>query len=580
MPAVFRQTATIAAIASLLLATAARGAEKPPAAQPANPPAAKPGELQSPTQRGQVHVFGLSFPVNSGLVSRKMDQSPDFAVCLAAQPANAAIPLDVLWEKLAQREAGPAYAAARQMIERGDESATFLAARLAGGAMLSRRVPYENPRDLQIHRAAYVLECIGTAAAQKAPRKITYAPVAATKLYLDKRRLDALGDLIPSGAVFRWGTERFAVDEMHQGQFAISNDGKLAATGPGSRNFRVAVQVAGGAVVPVNNGASSIQIWNTTTGRVTWEVPCGIDARYPSPMIFTPDGKHLLYQRNGQIIVTVAATGPIVQQWPTHLEPLTAMAISADGATLYTGHSDGSMNIFKFPSGEKLGGKQIPARSSPAFKPALQKWWRSTISTARHSIRACGNVKKRDWAAKRPKVESGASVTISPDAKTYAVVKMGSPIELRNLANDEVVKKLDWTPRRTIRPRVGRGGTRSAGSTVEFLDSQHLLLNIWPEPAQVLALATGKIVWRSETASNNAAPVAVSANGRFLIGTQRNQLQIIDLTDGSDLIRACTVKAEDPHLVMSEDGGTTLALREGRVCQFDPFTLEPLGRSR
>ena len=40
------------------------------------------GELQSPTQRGQVHVFGPSFPVDSVLVSRRMDQSPDFAVLL------------------------------------------------------------------------------------------------------------------------------------------------------------------------------------------------------------------------------------------------------------------------------------------------------------------------------------------------------------------------------------------------------------------------------------------------------------------------------------------------------------------
>ena len=36
------------------------------------------GDLQSPTRRGQVHVFGQRFPIRLGSSSRKMDQSPDF----------------------------------------------------------------------------------------------------------------------------------------------------------------------------------------------------------------------------------------------------------------------------------------------------------------------------------------------------------------------------------------------------------------------------------------------------------------------------------------------------------------------
>ena len=44
--------------------------------------ARSPGELQSPTQRGQVHVFGQRSPANSIHLRRKMDQTPDFAVLL------------------------------------------------------------------------------------------------------------------------------------------------------------------------------------------------------------------------------------------------------------------------------------------------------------------------------------------------------------------------------------------------------------------------------------------------------------------------------------------------------------------
>ena len=40
------------------------------------------GQLQCPTPRGQVHVFGQRFSLKATRFDRKMDQTPDFAVVL------------------------------------------------------------------------------------------------------------------------------------------------------------------------------------------------------------------------------------------------------------------------------------------------------------------------------------------------------------------------------------------------------------------------------------------------------------------------------------------------------------------
>ena len=114
--------------------------------------------------------------------------------------------LDCLWEKLAERDAAPAYRAAQQMIERGDETAAFLAERIQGKVRLSRRLPYADPRNLQMHRVAYVPDCLGTAAAQRLRARISYLPVGAGALYQEKRRLNGFGEPLPPGAVLQWGT--------------------------------------------------------------------------------------------------------------------------------------------------------------------------------------------------------------------------------------------------------------------------------------------------------------------------------------------------------------------------------------
>src|SRR5205823_1565699 len=131
----------------------------------------------------------------------------------------------------------------------------------------------------------------------------------------------------------RGGTERFLVEPQHIGHVAISNDGKTAATGPGSREPRD------------DRPADSdvfIRIWNTETGRVTREIPVEVGQPSGPPMVYAPDGKHLVYPTSGRMVVADVETGKSVHQWPLPgIAAVTALAIASDGKTLYTGHADG-----------------------------------------------------------------------------------------------------------------------------------------------------------------------------------------------------------------------------------------------
>ena len=92
---------------------------------------------------------------------------------------------------------------------------------------------------------------------------------------------------------------------------------------------------------------------------MTREVPVPDEDRDGWPLVFTPDNKGLVYQSDGRIMMADVATGANTHQWPVNLAPVTAMALSGDGQTLYTGHQDGSFNIFTFPGGEKIGGSRV-----------------------------------------------------------------------------------------------------------------------------------------------------------------------------------------------------------------------------
>ncbi len=136
------------------------------------------------------------------------------------------------------------------------------------------------------------------------------------------------------------------------------------------------------------------------------------------------------------------------------------------------------------------------------------------------------------------------------------------------MANGEVLKTLDWDP-------MPRFPVRKDITRVEFLDREHILLCFWTQSLKVLSTSSGRTIWDGRY-DGTYGRIASSANGRYLLYNESNRLKIIDLEVCRDLVGAKIAKADDPHFIMSEDGGTVLGMWGNRTWQFDPSTLGPL----
>ena len=88
---------------------------------------------------------------------------------------------------------------------------------------------------------------------------------------------------------------------------------------------------------------------------MTQEIAATFPTETRPPLPFTPDSKRLVCQRNGQVeSSTFQLAGPCTSGRPPS-DDATAMAISPDGQTLYTGHVDGWFWCFELSTGRKIG---------------------------------------------------------------------------------------------------------------------------------------------------------------------------------------------------------------------------------
>ncbi len=111
-----------------------------------------------------------------------------------------------------------------------------------------------------------------------------------TALGQDTQRLDLYGDPIPAGAIVRFGSARLRHGVTIQGA-AFSPDGKQIVTADGS-----------------------IKAWDTTTGKLRWQVTPGQNFSYHG-LRFSPDGRWLASARHsaGEITLWDAASGQVVR---------------------------------------------------------------------------------------------------------------------------------------------------------------------------------------------------------------------------------------------------------------------------
>jgi WD40 repeat protein len=86
----------------------------------------------------------------------------------------------------------------------------------------------------------------------------------------DPVRLDRFGDPLPNGAIYRLGTTRYRPSNTY-GQFALSPDGKVFATG----EYR------------------EVRVWDVKTGKPIWS--CQLPGEMKSDrLLFSPDSQTLM----------------------------------------------------------------------------------------------------------------------------------------------------------------------------------------------------------------------------------------------------------------------------------------------
>jgi RNA polymerase sigma factor (sigma-70 family) len=192
-----------------------------------------------------------------------------------------------------------------------------------------------------------------------------------------KRKLDALGDPLPEGAVARLGTRRF-----HAGLIAsliFAPDGKRlisrnngavniwdAASGKELRQLQFDAVYEGGGVldlsadgkrVAVGSAAEPrdgghIELWDVDTAK---KIGASLGERFYHLARFSPDGKRLAAVYSfAQVELWDAATQKRLRSWQAHDSQVWYLAFSADARKLLTIGLSGKVRMWDTATGRKL----------------------------------------------------------------------------------------------------------------------------------------------------------------------------------------------------------------------------------
>lgn len=310
-------------------------------------------------------------------------------------------------------------------------------------------------------------------------------------------RLDLYGDPLPDGTAARLGTLRWRHDHSHRGGlFAhFSPDGKMVVT---CHRF--------------------IRLWNVADGKLLREI--GGDRSEAWEPIFSPDGKWLAANLNGQLVLIDVATGTTRQVLFTKEEAarynVERVAFSPEGKPLAVGTSDNDIYLFDFPDGRRL--RKVQNAITNRIATALTAESKTLIALSRDG-------KIGHW-----------------DTQTGALIRVAG-LDLRP-GQGENVYTIRFSPDgTTVAVRAGIA-----------------------EPVVVFDTATGKERFRIKGQSEAHSPFAYSPDGKTLLTRLRAEGGTISLWDtksGERKRRLNIPAASGCYFEISPDGKTLLATDRG-----------------
>ncbi len=304
----------------------------------------------------------------------------------------------------------------------------------------------------------------------------------------------------------------------HARELAARSQSKLSTDPALSQSLAleaVAVLQDAGLPVPwaVQQSVHDVAIQN----RLVWSRKGVSEAFSPWEIMFTPDGKRIVYENSSSVHVVDAANGKEVMHIPG---PSNGLSISPDGRYVATSTSPAVTNLPEYGSGiwdlntgEKL--VTIPMDGlDPLFSPDG-----NLIAIIETSL-VVYLIDLNDWYA----AGSPAGVTITPSTELECLPGTGSTA-------------LAFTP-----------DNRKLAVACENLENSQVTLVIWN-------LASMEIIKTILVHANSVQSIAFSPDGsRLLSGSYDKTARVWDINTGQELLRLTGFPSDIPSISYSPDG--------------------------